>query len=549
MSSDNNSLPAGPQPVSRLFGFDRGEPIDRYYMEKFLGANREAIRGVVLEIGDNAYTRKFGGRVERSEVLSYAPGDGVTIVGDLAAGRNIPENAFDCVIMTQTIQMIFRVEDALRNAWRALKPGGTLLVTGSGISQISRYDMDRWGEFWRFTDRSLRTLLEHAAPGAQISVQTFGNVAVAKAFLDGLALHELRRETLDYIDPDYQVIVAARADKTGSARKKENEFEGSGARSSPLILLYHRVAEDPVDAQLLCVSRENFAAHLQLLKQQFRVVGLHDLLQEASRGELRPNTVALTFDDGYLDVLTAAVPLLEKFQLPATIFITAGMIGTDREFWWDEVERVFLCTPHIPDVLEMKDLGLRLENLRHPGVRLKVVDEMVRIMKGMKPSDIDLVVNRLFAWVNLERAARKTHRIMNAGQLKIMASSPFVEIGSHTMTHSRLGILSPEQQRQELVESRKKLGEITGRPVRYLSYPFGGPNDFTEETTRLAAAAGYEAGIANIPGELAAPLNRFAVPRRLVRNWRGETMAAWLTAADKERLENETLQERQKRLG
>jgi len=141
-------------PFSHVFGFDRGQPIDRYYIEVFLKKHSPDIHGRVLEIGDSGYTHKFGGdRVTRSDVLHAVPGNPqATIVGDLSTGECIPENVFDCMILTQTFLVIYDVQAAVVNAHCALKAGGVLLATFPGISQISRYDMDRWGDYWRFTD-------------------------------------------------------------------------------------------------------------------------------------------------------------------------------------------------------------------------------------------------------------------------------------------------------------------------------------------------------------------------------------------------------------
>ncbi|MCD6306957.1 MAG: FkbM family methyltransferase [Deltaproteobacteria bacterium] len=200
------------RPVSRKFGLDRGKPIDRYYIELFLNRHRDAIRGCVLEIGDDRYTRYFGMQVTQKDVLSAVAGPGVTIVGDLASGKGIPRGFFDCILMTQTLQMIFNLRAALLNTVNALKPGGALLLSASGISQISRYDMDRWGEFWRFTDRSMERLLKDAAPSGRVTVETFGNVATAKAFLDGLACEDVPQDILARHDPDYQVVLCARLD-------------------------------------------------------------------------------------------------------------------------------------------------------------------------------------------------------------------------------------------------------------------------------------------------------------------------------------------------
>jgi SAM-dependent methyltransferase len=208
---------AAPQPVSRVFGFDRGTPIDRYYIERFLGQNTEDIRGRVMEVGSAAYTRKFGqGRVDQTDVLHATRGNShATIVGDLPTGDGIPENAFDCIVLTQVLPFVFDVAAAVRTVYRALRPGGVALATVPGISQISRYDMDRWGDFWRFTDLSARRLFEEAfAPtGGTVEVQTAGNVSVANCFLQGLALEEISEELLDAVDPDYQVIITIRAMK------------------------------------------------------------------------------------------------------------------------------------------------------------------------------------------------------------------------------------------------------------------------------------------------------------------------------------------------
>ena len=202
-------------PVSRVFGFDRGLCIDRYYIENFLARHADDIRGRVLEIGDDAYTRRFGEeRVTRSDVLHVAEGNPkATIVADLTCADHIPTDAFNCIIFTQTLLFIYDVRTALRHLHRILKPGGVLLATFPGISQISRYDMERWGDYWRFTDASARRLFSDVFGPENVTVETCGNVLVACAFLHGLAAQELNPEELDYHDPDYQVLITVRAVK------------------------------------------------------------------------------------------------------------------------------------------------------------------------------------------------------------------------------------------------------------------------------------------------------------------------------------------------
>jgi glycosyltransferase involved in cell wall biosynthesis len=202
-------------PFSRDFGYDRGVPIDRYYIEDFLTCYQEDVRGHVLEIADDNYTRQFGGdRVAKSDILHVAAGDPkATIIGDLATADHIPSDTFDCIILTQTLQVVYDVCAVLRTVHRILKPGGVVLITAPGISQISRYDMDRWGYYWSFTSLSLLKLFKEVFPSEHVVTQSYGNVLTATAFLYGMAVEELKRKELEFIDPDYEVIIGVRAMK------------------------------------------------------------------------------------------------------------------------------------------------------------------------------------------------------------------------------------------------------------------------------------------------------------------------------------------------
>lgn len=206
------------EPVSRQFGFDRGQPIDRRYIECFLAEHRGDVRGRVLEIGAPTYTRLFGGRHVQSEVLHAVAGnDQATLVGDLVSGAGIPADFADCFLLTQTLPFIADPRAAVANVYRTLRPGGVVLATVPGISQISRYDMDRWGDFWRFTTRSAELLFGEAFGAEHVQVNSYGNVLAAAAFLYGLASDELPPQQLDAVDPDYQLLIAVRAVKRGEA--------------------------------------------------------------------------------------------------------------------------------------------------------------------------------------------------------------------------------------------------------------------------------------------------------------------------------------------
>lgn len=199
-------------PASSRFGDDRGRPIDRYYIEAFLQRNAHAIRGDVMEVGGSTYTRRFGSALRSVQVL-HATDErpDATLVGDLTRAETLPDQAVDCLICTQTLGFIFDVASAVEGIHRLLRPGGTVLVTVGGISQISRYDMDRWGDYWRFTDASLRRLFEPVF-GRDVDISTFGNVAASIAFLQGIAVEDLPDpQILDTVDRDYQLIACVRA--------------------------------------------------------------------------------------------------------------------------------------------------------------------------------------------------------------------------------------------------------------------------------------------------------------------------------------------------
>jgi SAM-dependent methyltransferase len=203
------------KPISRDWGYSRGLPIDRYYIQRFLSTHSMDVRGHVLEIKDNEYTLEYGGeRVVRSDVLHKVEGNPMaTIVADLTCADEIPSDIFDCIICTQTLQFIYNVKAAIVTLYRILKPGGVLLVTIPGIAQISRYDMDHWGDYWRFTTLSTRLLFEEVFPEPNLIIKAYGNVLAATAFLQGLATEELNEAELDHTDLDYELLITIRARK------------------------------------------------------------------------------------------------------------------------------------------------------------------------------------------------------------------------------------------------------------------------------------------------------------------------------------------------
>jgi SAM-dependent methyltransferase len=201
-------------PFSDCWGFDRGQPVDRAYIEEFLAENAGLIKGDVLEVGEPLYTKMFGGvRVDASEVFEREAGPGVTYAGNLEASDALPVERFDCVIATQTFQFIYDVPTGVRSLHRALRPGGVLLATVPGITRMGDNAYPDSPFFWGFTSASVARLVGDVFGDANVVVSSYGNLLAATGFLYGLSASELARHDLAYRDSAYPVILAARAVK------------------------------------------------------------------------------------------------------------------------------------------------------------------------------------------------------------------------------------------------------------------------------------------------------------------------------------------------
>jgi SAM-dependent methyltransferase len=203
-------------PYRPAFGWFRGECIDRVYIEQFLSRNAADIQGRCVEIGESQYMDRFGAnRITRPDVLDVISRPGVTILADLTDAPAIPSNSYDCIICTQVLMCIYDVHAAVQTISRILAPGGIALITLAGISQIAPPSMmAEGGEFWRFTRSSAQRLFADVFGAENVSVESFGNVLAATAFLHGLVSAELTPEELAYNDPDYPLTITVRAVKS-----------------------------------------------------------------------------------------------------------------------------------------------------------------------------------------------------------------------------------------------------------------------------------------------------------------------------------------------
>lgn len=201
-------------PVSRSFGFERGTPVDRYYIHQFLAANQTLVKGRILEIAENKLSRQYAANGAEFEVLHVANDNiNATIIGDLTKKETLPAGRIDCFICTQTYNFIYKVKEAIEGSYFLLKEGGCVLATVAGISQISQYDAGRWGDYWRFTPMSIQLMFEEVFGKGNVEVVCYGNCLGAVSFLRGVAVEELKQGDLNKMDPDYPVIIGIKATK------------------------------------------------------------------------------------------------------------------------------------------------------------------------------------------------------------------------------------------------------------------------------------------------------------------------------------------------
>jgi len=318
-------------PISRDWGYERGAPVDRHYIEAFLAAHARDIRGAVLEVQEPDYTERFGAdRVTRSDVIDLDSANSrATIISDLRAASNIASETYDCIILTQTLHVIDDMAAVVSECARILKPGGVVLATLPCASRVSvEYGYN--GDFWRATEAGARRIFSGSFSADRIETQSLGNVLTTAAFLYGLGGQELTQEEYAAFDPFFPMLVTVRAEKAGEPARRWNaeaHFERSrpaGSHSGSGILLYHRVATPASDIHHLAVSPADFREQMAHLKDHYRVVPLSQFAREAGDGSLNPGTVAVTFDDGYLDNLVKASPILTSVGVPATFFVTTA---------------------------------------------------------------------------------------------------------------------------------------------------------------------------------------------------------------------------------
>ena len=308
-----------------------------------------------------------------------------------------------------------------------------------------------------------------------------------------------------------------------------------------LILLYHRVASPGVDPWALCVSPEHFSEHMEVLRRIAHPCTLSELVRAHAANSIPKNAVAVTFDDGYLDNLTNARPILEDHDVPATIFVCSGAVGRRQEFWWDQLERVLLRSPEkLPERLELDIDGKRMtwsleeddglgdghdwRDARHPlphAVSRSMFHSVWEHLRALPPAAQADAMRQICLWSGTPNEARWDYRTVDADDLVKIADSRLIAIGAHTVNHPLLSAHPREFRRLEILNGRSELQDVIGGPVRHFAYPYG---DYDETTVDILREAGFASACTTVDRAVTPRSFAHELPRVMVHDWTGEQL-------------------------
>jgi peptidoglycan/xylan/chitin deacetylase (PgdA/CDA1 family) len=320
--------------------------------------------------------------------------------------------------------------------------------------------------------------------------------------------------------------------------------------SQAVILLYHRVFETPSDPQRLCIRPGHFAEHLEHLSTHYRVISLHELISALKNGAVPQRAVVLTFDDGYVDNLWNAKPLLERYEVPATAFIATAYVGVNREFWWDELERLLLLSPSLPEhltvMLKGKSYTWHLgERVRRPIAkslcqpwhvecgddptpRHRAYRELCRFMRPLGYKEQETVLEALHSQVGDDGQGRMSCQTLTPNEICQLAEGGLIEIGAHTVHHPVLSAQAPQVQRHEMVASKRTLEAILGRTIAAFAYPYGNLTAVGETAMGMVREVGFEVACTTVSEPVTRQSDPSLLPRFLVRDWDGDKFATQL---------------------
>jgi peptidoglycan/xylan/chitin deacetylase (PgdA/CDA1 family) len=322
-------------------------------------------------------------------------------------------------------------------------------------------------------------------------------------------------------------------------------------RPKAIILLYHRIADPEIDPHLLCVSPQHFAEQLAVLAQYYTPLSLQQCVAAVGQDSLPRRTAVITFDDGYADNLYAAKPLLERHGFPATLFITTGQTNSPSEFWWDELEKIFLLPSTLPQYLDMEINGhnhhwdldgstqyteeqfLRADSAKHTGAgappspRFELLHTVHRLLRDLPSGPRKIKMDALLKWSGASREARPSYRALSTEELTVLARTNLIDFGGHTLTHPHLSEQELTVQREEIHGGKIALEQMIGRTVHSFSYPYG---YYSDSTIELVRQAGYSSACTCSERPTRDESDLFQLPRLMVKDWDGDEFAKRLHA-------------------
>lgn len=316
-------------------------------------------------------------------------------------------------------------------------------------------------------------------------------------------------------------------------------------RPGTLVLLYHRIVTLESDPLLLSVEPQNFEQHLEVLKRIANTNSLGALVVELQEKKVPRQSVVITFDDGTVDNLSNARPILERHDTPATVFVVSGCAGQAKELWWSELEHLILSPGKLPECLSLKTNGTHFrwqlnssanyshaDAQRHRGwnvlskrddtERQRLYRALLDLLRSVEIPTRDRTLKQLREWSGVTSRPDPARAVLNHAQIRELAKDGLVEIGAHTVNHPVLALLPRESQRQEIIQNRDELSETIGHPIRSFAYPYGTRSDYTRETVDIVRAAGFACACSNFTGVVDPSSDLFQIPRFVVRNWDGD---------------------------
>lgn len=297
---------------------------------------------------------------------------------------------------------------------------------------------------------------------------------------------------------------------------------------SALILGYHRIADCSRDPLGICLTPRHFSEQLEILSQHARPISLQNLVRGLGKGDLPKRAVAVTFDDGYATTLYQAKPLLERYRIPATVFVASGYLN--REFWWDEAERLLYSPERLPARLSVSFDGQRRDWSVGSGAALNDRDRLLLslcdFLRPLTEKQRQEAMSQIRSWAGAQVEEVPLSRGLRSDELTELAEGELVEIGAHSVTHPILAGLSTSQVRTEIEGSKKTLEEILACPVSSFSYPNG---SVSPETLSVVREAGFRLACTSANDVVWRASDRYQLPRFWVQDWEGEAFFRWLS--------------------